>query len=108
MSQITPLPIADPVDVDGEETVTPTAVEVRALRDALAEANARADANAARALAEANARQFYQRRTSLEAFVIIVGVALCIVFKDEDFVIILALVLVALFCVFIWRRLKRG
>mmetsp|Transcript_18680 Transcript_18680/g.27029 ORF Transcript_18680/g.27029 Transcript_18680/m.27029 type:complete len:90 (+) Transcript_18680:74-343(+) len=60
MSQITPLPIADPVDVDGEETVTPTAVEVRALRDALAEANARADANAARALAEANARQFYQ------------------------------------------------
>ena len=43
MSQITPLPIADPVDVDGEETVTLTAVEVRALRDALAEANARAE-----------------------------------------------------------------
>ena len=45
MSQITPPSIADPVDVDvdGEETVTLTAAEVRALRDALAEESARAE-----------------------------------------------------------------
>jgi len=69
MSQITPPSIADPVDVDvdGEETVTLTAAEVRALLErvanaerAVAEENARAQANAARADANAADAEFYQ------------------------------------------------
>ena len=69
MAQIIPLPIADPVDEDGEAPVVILpAAEVRALRGALEEANARADTNAARADANAaradeNAAraQFYRR-----------------------------------------------